>query len=69
MAVTGMVYYCPDLRLYRYKVWARDGYRCVWCRRFASRARRPIDLDHWIPLACGGLVLRNERTGLVARVR
>ncbi len=22
-----------------------------------------------VPLACGGLVLRNERTGLVARVR
>ena len=38
----------------RVRIYARDGYRCVWCQRHASQLREPLTLDHFLPRALGG---------------
>lgn len=39
----------------RVRIYARDGYRCVWCPPGAARTPRDqLTLDHFLPRALGG---------------
>jgi 5-methylcytosine-specific restriction endonuclease McrA len=38
----------------RVRIYARDGWRCVWCQRHASTLSEPLTLDHFLPRALGG---------------
>ena len=35
------------------KIWAADGFRCVYCGRFMGDVQ--LTIDHWIPLEMGGV--------------
>lgn len=37
----------------RVRIYARDGYRCVWCRKHA-REGAALSIDHFLPVALGG---------------
>ena len=49
----------PSTRL---AIYARDGWRCVYCRRGAEQASVGLTLDHLVPCMIGG---SNEATNLV----
>jgi 5-methylcytosine-specific restriction endonuclease McrA len=45
----------------RARIYARDEWRCVWCRRSAARGQR-LTLDHYTPRSDGG---SNEASNLL----
>lgn len=38
----------------RQRIYARDGFRCVWCGRHASEIEGPLSLDHFLAHHAGG---------------
>lgn len=38
----------------RQRIYARDGWRCVWCKRHASESGVKLTIDHFMPRALGG---------------
>lgn len=50
----------------QWKIWARDGYRCMYCQRMGGVAGVSLSIDHWIPLELGGV---NDETNYLAACR
>lgn len=46
------------------KVWARDGFKCMFCERMMGDVQ--LTVDHWIPLEQGGL---NDPTNYLSACR
>lgn len=38
----------------RQRIYARDGWRCIWCDRHASQVDGPLSLDHFLSHYAGG---------------